>query len=147
MIAKATTKAPKAKKKVAKAVKAVAKAAAPKAAKKKAGKKKGDKGVEVLWKLAEHPLIGELLALGATAAVAAIAESGGKDKKHGSSRAVKDAGKAAAAAIGARLISEFADGVVKQSARAAKPAKAAKTVKSTKAIKAARPAKPRTAKA
>ncbi len=28
----------------------------------------------MLWKLAEHPLVGELLAIGATAAVAAIAD-------------------------------------------------------------------------
>ena len=113
-----TAAAPKKVKKAAKAVKAVAKAT-PKSTK-KAGKKKADgKGVEVLWKLAEHPLIGELLAIGATAAVAAIAE-GSKDKRHRSSAAVKQAGKAAAAAIGARLISEFTD--VKKPAKA-KPAK------------------------
>ena len=115
-----TAAAPKKVKKAAKPVKAVAKAA-PKPAK-KVGKKKADgKGAEMLWKLAEHPLVGELLAIGATAAVAAIAEGSGKDKKHRSSRAVKEAGKAAAAAIGARLISEFADG--KKPAKV-KPAKA-----------------------
>jgi hypothetical protein len=122
-MAKPTTKSPKAKKKVAKAVKAVAKAPAAKPVK-KGGKKKSkvDKGAEVLWKLAEHPLVGELLAIGATAAVAAIAEGTSTGKKHRSSAAVKQAGKAAAAAIGARLISEFAD--VKKPARAkAKPAK------------------------
>ena len=120
-MAKATTKAPKAKKKVAKAVRAVAKADAPKPAK-KAGKKKSkaDKGVDVLWKLAEHPLVGELLAIGATAAVAAIAEGSATGKKHRSSAAVKQAGKAAAAAIGARLISEFAD-VKKPTKAKAKP--------------------------
>jgi len=105
-----TAVAPKPKKKTSKATKAVTLKAAPKGAKKeKPGKKsKADKGVDMLWKLAEHPLVGELLAIGATAAVAAIAE-GSKDKKHRSSRAVKEAGKAAAAAIGARLISEFSD--------------------------------------
>ena len=120
-MAKATTKAPKAKKKDAKAVRAVAKASTLKPDK-KAGKKKSkaDKGAEVLWKLAEHPLVGELLAIGATAAVAAIAEGSSTGKKHRSSAAVKQAGKAAAAAIGARLISEFAD--VKNPAKA-KPAK------------------------
>lgn len=120
-MAKPTTKAPKAKKKVAKAVKAVAKAAAPKPDK-KAGKKKSkvDKGADVLWKLAEHPLVGELLAIGATAAVAAIAEGSSTGKKHRSSAAVKQAGKAAAAAIGARLITEFTE--VKKTAKA-KPAK------------------------
>ena len=108
-MAKATTAKPKAKKKVAKAVKAVAKAA-PKA-KKKGGKKSSANAVDALWKLADHPLVGELVAIGATAAVAAIAQQGlGKSRKHGSTKAVKEAGKAAAAAIGARLISEFAEG-------------------------------------
>ncbi len=139
-----TAAAPKKVKKAVKAVKAVAKAT-PKPAKKKAGKKKSDgKGVDVLWKLAEHPLVGELLALGATAAVAAIAQSSGKDKKHHSSRAVKDAGKAAAAAIGARLISEFADGVGKKAVKSAKPAK---PVKLARPVKRAKPAKARPAKA
>ena len=116
-----TAVAPKPKKKTSKASKAVTLKAAPKGAKKdKPGKKsKADKGADVLWKLAEHPLVGELLAIGATAAVAAIAE-GSKDKRHRSSAAVKQAGKAAAAAIGARLISEFTD--VKKPAKA-KPAK------------------------
>src|SRR5687767_5313732 len=74
LMAKAkTAAAPKKVKKAAKPVKAVAKAA-PKPAK-KVGKKKADgKGAEMLWKLAEHPLVGELLAIGATAAVAAVAE-------------------------------------------------------------------------
>jgi len=108
-MAKPTTKTPKAKKKVAKAVKAVVKATAPKPAKKKPAKK--SKGAaDTLWKLAEHPLVGELLAIGATAAVAAIAEASvDKNKKKVTSKSVKEAGKAAAAAIGARLISEFAD--------------------------------------
>ena len=116
-----TAVAPKPKKKTSKPAKAVTLKAAPKGAKKeKSGKKsKADKGVDMLWKLAEHPLVGELLAIGATAAVAAIAE-GSKDKKHRSSRAVKEAGKAAAAAIGARLISEFSDGVKPAKAKPAK---------------------------
>jgi len=111
-MAKATTaKAPK---KVKKATKAPAKAVALKAkpaAGKKSKKPKADgKGVDMLWKLAGNPLVGELLAIGATAAVAAIAdENFSKGKKHASSKAVKAAGKAAAAAIGARLISEFSE--------------------------------------
>lgn len=113
----ATAKAPKAKKKNAKALKAVAKAAPAKA--KKAGKKPKNNASDTLWKLAEHPLIGELLAVGATAAVAALAEQG-SGKKRQSSRTVKAAGKAAAAAIGARLISEFTEGAAKQ---ALKPSK------------------------
>ena len=113
-----TAAAPKAKKKVAKAVKAVAKAA-PKT--KKDGKKSKGNAVEALLKIADHPLVGELVAIGATAAVAAIAQQGlGKSKKGGSTKAVKEAGKAAAAAIGARLISEFADEKVAKKAKSAK---------------------------
>lgn len=108
-MAKAKTAA--APKKVKKAVKAVAKVP-PKSDKKKrsGGQSKARDAADALWKLAEHPLVGELLAIGATAAVAAIAEGSGKGKKKASSKAVKAAGKAAAAAIGARLISEFAEG-------------------------------------
>ena len=102
-------KAPKKVKKAAKAVKAVVKAAPKGDSKKKGGKSKAKDAADALWKFAEHPLVGELLAIGATAAVAAIAEGSGKGKKKASTRAVKAAGKAAAAAIGARLISEFTD--------------------------------------
>jgi len=118
-MAKATTKATKPKKKVAKAEKAVAKVS-PKSDKKSGGKSKG--AADALWKLAEHPLIGELLAVGATAAVAAIAEQGLSKggKKNANSKAVKAAGKAAAAAIGARLIGEFAEGAGRKAAKAAK---------------------------
>ena len=120
-MAKTTTaKAPKKLKKAAKAVKAVAKAA-PRADKKKKAGGKAKGAADALWKLAEHPMVAELLAIGATAAVAAIAEGSGKGKKKtASSRAVKEAGKAAAAAIGARLISEFADGAVSRKPRPAK---------------------------
>lgn len=82
---------------------------APKAKKKKKGNSKGGNSADMLWKLADHPLVGELLAIGATAAVAAIAKQEFGKGKDGSSKAVKAAGKAAAAAIGARLISEFTD--------------------------------------
>jgi hypothetical protein len=115
-MAKATTaKAPK---KVKKAAKAVAKAKPD--SKKAGGRSKAKDAADALWKLAEHPLVGELLAIGATAAVAAIAEGSGKGKKKASSKAVKAAGKAAAAAIGARLISEFAEGTAKKPAKTAK---------------------------
>lgn len=122
-----TAGAPKAKKKTAKAAKAIAKAGPAKSGKKpgkKAGKKSSTNAADALWKLADHPLVGELIAIGATAAVAAIAQQGlgkSRDKKQGSTRAVKEAGKAAAAAIGARLISEFAEA---KDAKKAKPAKA-----------------------
>ena len=129
-MAKATTaKAPKTKKKAAKAVKAVAKPGPKSVKAKKGGKAKAKDAADALWKLAEHPLVAELLAVGATAAVAAIAEQSiareGKKKRGVSSRvAVKAAGTAAAAAIGQRLISEFTD--VKKVVKAANPAKPAK---------------------
>jgi hypothetical protein len=67
-------------------------------------------GIKDLSSLIEHPLVTELLAVGAMAAVSAIAEHGVKSRngelKKGS-RAVKDAGKAAATAIGKRLMTEF----------------------------------------
>lgn len=76
-------------------------------------KQKIKDGIDNLSKLADHPLIGDLLAVGAMAAVAAIADKGFSGKgtadgtRSGGSAAVKAAGKAAAAAIGKRLISEF----------------------------------------
>jgi hypothetical protein len=123
-MAKATTaKAPKkAKRKTPKALKAVV-TAAPKAGKK--AKQAASNAADALWKLADHPLVGELLAIGATAAVVALAEGGasGKSKKKNvSAKAVKTAGKAAAEAIGARLITEFTDvRKTPKSAKAAKP--------------------------
>jgi hypothetical protein len=102
-------------------------------AKPKKAKPKKDKGakakitakihpVETLSKLAEHPLVSELLAAGALAAVAAIAEAGSRDPQAvKSAENAKKAGKAAAAAIGARLLKEFS-GVAKD-VGAAKPAK------------------------
>lgn len=108
-----TAAAPKAKKKSAKPAKAVALKAAPVGKKKKAGKAKAKDGFDALVKLAEHPLVGELLAVGAMAAVAAIAEESmsnkTKAKVASSAKSVKSAGKAAAAAIGKRLIAEFED--------------------------------------
>ena len=85
----------------------------------KKGKKKGKKadgaggkhggGLDSLMKLAEHPLVSDLIAVGALAAVAAIAEAGKNDPASvKSANAAKSAGKAAAAAIGARLLKEMA---------------------------------------
>jgi len=67
---------------------------------------------DALFKLLESPLVAELLAVGATAALAAITESRysrktGTDAK--SSKVIKSAGKAAAAAIGRRLTTEFSE--------------------------------------
>ena len=61
-------------------------------------------------KLLQSPLVVDLLAVGATAALAAITEhrsSRAQGAIHNPKRAVKDAGKAAAAAIGRRLKTEF----------------------------------------
>lgn len=111
-MAKATTKAKTAtaekKKKPAKA-KAKAKSGAKKAIKKVSG---SNKGYEALAKLVEHPLVIDLIAIGATAAVAALAghRAGGKTstgKAKSSTNAVKAAGQAAAAAVGKRLMTEY----------------------------------------
>jgi len=126
-MAKATTaKAPK---KVRKAAKAVALKAKPAGAKKGKKKSKGDgNAYDALAKLANHPLVADLLAVGAMAAVAAIAEEGfsgkAKGKTRGSSVAVKVAGQAAAAAIGRRLVTEFEE--VKKASKKASSAKSAK---------------------
>jgi len=113
--------AEKPKKKKKKAAKPAKLAAAPKS-EKKSKKGKSKDGFDTLKKLADHPLVADLLAVGAMAAVAAIAEQGfsgkGNGKTGGSSRAVKDAGKAAAAAIGKRLITEFEE--VKKASKTAK---------------------------
>jgi len=64
---------------------------------------------DALFKLLESPLVAELLAVGATAALAAIAESRFSRKGvegRTAKAAVKSAGKAAAAAIGRRLSNE-----------------------------------------
>lgn len=102
-----------------------------KKAKKADGKVKGakkkikvevDHGVEVLSKFAEHPLVSDLLAVGAMAAVAAIAEKGVAARTgnaESSRKAVKAAGKAAAAAIGARLLKEVGDFAGKAATRKA----------------------------
>lgn len=64
--------------------------------------------LEALSKLADHPLVSELLAAGALAAVAAVAEAGSRNPNAvKSADSAKKAGKAAAAAIGARLLKEF----------------------------------------
>ena len=85
--------------------------AKPKGTKKAKTKANIDSGVEALTRLVDHPLVTDLLAVGAMAAVAAIAEAGvqskaGAAKGDSSRKAVKAAGKAAAAAIGQRLLKE-----------------------------------------
>lgn len=67
-------------------------------------------GFDGLAKLIDHPLVADLLAVGAMAAVAAIADHNVKTRtgeaEAGSSKVVKAAGKAAATAIGKRLMTE-----------------------------------------
>lgn len=89
---------------------------APKDKKRKAGK--AQSGFDAVAKLAEHPIVADLIAIGATAAVTAIAAGMTNRNGKSSNKVVKDAGKAAAAAIGARLMTEFQ--AVKESAAAAK---------------------------
>ena len=67
---------------------------------------------EAFIKLLQSPLVAELVAVAATAALAALAEQGfssagtsSRGKKAG--KAVKEAGKAAAAAVGRRLSNEI----------------------------------------
>lgn len=63
-------------------------------------------GFEGLSKLIDHPLVADLLAVGALAAVAAIAENR-MDKGQSSSKIVKSVGKAAAAAMGKKLFADI----------------------------------------
>lgn len=71
----------------------------------------GNNAADMLVKLLQSPIVADLLAVAATAALAALAEHGfssrgasGDGKRAG--KAVKEAGKAAAAAIGRRLANE-----------------------------------------
>ena len=117
MMAKAKTTAKTAgadKKKPAKAkaktaTKSAAKKPAQKAKTKAKSKKAANKGYVALAKLAEHPLVIDLIAIGATAAVAALAghSSGGKTRAGKAKSSVKAAGQAAAVAVGKRLMTEF----------------------------------------
>jgi hypothetical protein len=66
--------------------------------------------VDALFKLLESPLVVDLLAVGATAALASITEARHSRRSGAASRStkvMKSAGKAAAAAIGRRLATEF----------------------------------------
>lgn len=93
---------------------------------KKASRKETNGGLEALARIIDHPLVADLLAAGAVAAVAAIAEHQLGSKKQSSSKLVKSAGQAAASAIGRKLKDEFgaisdaATDAAKKSSRAAK---------------------------
>lgn len=77
------------------------------------GRRSSDSPGEAFIKLLQSPLVAELVAVAATAALAALAEQGfssrGTDTSGGkrAGRAVKEAGKAAAAAVGRRLSTEI----------------------------------------
>jgi hypothetical protein len=77
-------------------------------------------------KLLQSPLVADLVAVAATAALAALAEHGFSSRGAGESRrtgrAVKEAGKAAAAAIGRRLTTEIDE--IRSAAKAKRGAKA-----------------------
>jgi hypothetical protein len=67
---------------------------------------------EAFIKLLQSPLVAELVAVAATAALAALAEHGFTTNSDGTrgkraGKAVKEAGKAAAAAVGRRLANEM----------------------------------------
>ncbi len=108
-MAKAATKTDPDKKKKKKAAgkPATAKSRAGKAKTAPSLKAKRNGGFDSLAKLVDHPLLADLLAAGAIAAVAAIADHQFGDKTQSSSKAIKTAGKAAAAAIGKKLMGEF----------------------------------------
>jgi hypothetical protein len=76
------------------------------------GRSKSQEGIgDAFIKLLQSPLVAELVAVAATAALAALAEhgfatgEGARGKRAG--KAVKEAGKAAAAAVGRRLGTEI----------------------------------------
>ena len=78
--------------------------------------------VDALIKLLQSPLVIDLLAVGATAALAAITEtrsSRAQGAVGNSKKTLKAAGKAAAAAVGRRIQSEFEE-ITAASKRAAK---------------------------
>jgi hypothetical protein len=77
----------------------------------RSGKQGGFDAGEAFIKLLQSPLVAELVAVAATAALAALAEqgftSGNGPRGKRAGNAVKAAGKAAAAAIGRRLSTEL----------------------------------------
>ncbi|MBA3526338.1 MAG: hypothetical protein M3438_05685 [Pseudomonadota bacterium] len=83
----------------------------------------GKSAADTLLKLLESPLVAELLAVGATAALAALAEHRYGSRSGagaGAKRAIKGAVTAAAGAMGRRIATEFDDIKQETKARAAK---------------------------
>ena len=90
-----------------------------------AGSKEGTG--DALIKLMQSPLVAELVAVAATAALASLAEhgfatGGGGSRGKRAGKAVKEAGKAAASAIGRRLGNEFEE--IRKASKGAAKAKA-----------------------
>ena len=81
----------------------------------------GNTAADALLKLLESPLVVDLLAVGATAALASLAEhrySSRTEEGAGAKRALKGAVTAAAAAMGRRIATEFDE--IKKAAKASK---------------------------
>ena len=88
----------------------------------------GGNAGDAFIKLLQSPLAAELVAVAATAALAALAEhgftsGGGASRGKRAGRAVKEAGKAAAAAVGRRLGTEVEE--IRKAAKGTKGAKSA----------------------
>jgi len=78
----------------------------------RSGKQNGFEPGDAFIKLLQSPLVAELVAVAATSALAALAEhgftsGGGASRGKRAGKAVKEAGKAAAAAVGRRLGTEI----------------------------------------
>ena len=105
---------------------ASAKASTAVARKSSSGGSRSQEGMgEAFIKLLQSPLVAELVAVAATAALAALAQegiSGGGSGKKRAGNAVKRAGKAAAKAIGDRLGTEIDE--IRKAAKAKSGAKA-----------------------
>lgn len=87
------------------------------------GRRQHNQAAELIGDLLESPLVADTLAAGAAAALAIFVEHGlSKSAKGSSTQALKRAGKAAAAAMGARLVTEFDD--IMSKSNKAKPEKA-----------------------
>jgi hypothetical protein len=78
---------------------------------KRPGSDEGFNAGDAFIKLLQSPLVAELVAVAATAALASLAEhgftTGGGSRGKRAGKAVKEAGKAAAAAVGRRLNTEM----------------------------------------
>lgn len=86
------------------------------------GRRSSDAGMgDAFIKLLQSPLVADLVAVAATAALAALAEHGfttGGTRGKRAGKAVKEAGKAAAAAVGRRLGNEMDE--IRKAAKASK---------------------------